>query len=50
MSSFKRDFSTDFHVEDPEFNERFEEVLDELVATCPIGRSNVGHGLRTRTS
>ncbi len=44
MASFKRDFSTDFHVEDPEFNERFEEVLDELVATCPIGRSNVGHG------
>jgi cytochrome P450 len=35
---------TDFHIEDPSLSERFEEVLDDLVARCPVARSNEGTG------
>ncbi len=41
---FTRDMFTDFDIEDPEFNERFYEVLDAMVAECPVARSNVGDG------
>ena len=39
-----RDWATDFDINAPEFSERFEEVLDELVEKCPVAHSPVGHG------
>ena len=39
-----RDYHGDFDHEDPEFNQRFDDVLDDLVARCPMSRSNKGHG------
>lgn len=39
-----RDYHRNFDHEDPEFNLRFDEVLDELVARCPMSRSDKGHG------
>ncbi|MGQ0624635.1 MAG: cytochrome P450 [Sporichthyaceae bacterium] len=39
-----RDFHKDFDFEDPEFNERFDEITDDLASTCPMSRSEVGHG------
>ncbi len=41
---FRRDIFSDFDIEDPEFNDRFYEVLDEFVDRCPVTRSNVGNG------
>jgi cytochrome P450 len=35
---------TDFDIEDLSLSERFEEVLDDLVARCPVARSTVGDG------
>ncbi|WP_067662273.1 cytochrome P450 [Nocardia miyunensis] len=43
---FKRDMFTDFDFEDPEFNERFDEVLDEMAAKCPVAHSRTGHGYK----
>jgi cytochrome P450 len=40
----ERDMHNDFHIEDPSLAERFEEVLDDLVARCPVARSNEGTG------
>lgn len=42
--TFARDFRKDFDFEDPEFNERFDEITDDLAGTCPMSRSDVGHG------
>lgn len=39
-----RDMHNDFHIEDPSLAERFEEVLDDLVANCPVAHSNEGTG------
>lgn len=41
---FQRDMFSDFDIEDPEFNDRFYDVLDEFVDKCPVTRSNVGEG------
>lgn len=41
---FRRDIYSDFDIEDPEFNDRFYDVLDEFVDKCPVTRSNVGEG------
>lgn len=41
-----RDLHTDFDIEDPSLAENFEEVLDDLVARCPVAHSNVGQGYR----
>lgn len=41
---FDRDMFSDFDIEDPEFNDRFYDVLDSFVAKCPVTRSNVGDG------
>jgi cytochrome P450 len=40
----RRDMHTDFDIEDLSLSERFEEVLDDLVARCPVARSTVGDG------
>lgn len=42
--SLVRDFGADFDHEDPEFNSRFDEVIDDLVERCPVSRSEKGHG------
>ncbi|HEX4108959.1 MAG TPA: cytochrome P450 [Solirubrobacteraceae bacterium] len=42
--STAQDFTTDFDFESPEFNERFDEVIDEFAEKCPMARSNAGHG------
>jgi cytochrome P450 len=41
---FGRDMFNDFDIDDPKFNEHFFDVLDEMVAKCPVVRSNVGDG------
>jgi cytochrome P450 len=41
---FSRDMFNDFDIEDPEFNEKFYDVLDEFVAKCPVAHSKVGEG------
>src|SRR5689334_595734 len=41
---FRRDWTKDFDFEDPEFNERFDDVIDSLASGCPMSRSEVGHG------
>ncbi|MFJ8812967.1 cytochrome P450 [Amycolatopsis thermoflava] len=42
--SFQRDMFNDFDIESPEFNERFDNVLNAMAAKCPMARSEVGHG------
>jgi cytochrome P450 len=37
---------TDFDFEDREFNERFDEVLNEMAAKCPVAHSLTGHGYK----
>lgn len=41
---FKRDMFNDFDIEDPEFNEKFYDVLDEFVGKCPVAHSQTGDG------
>lgn len=41
---FGRDMHGDFDIEDPEFNDRFYEVLDSFVEECPVAHSKVGNG------
>jgi cytochrome P450 len=41
---FGRDMFGDFDIDDPAFNEHFTDVLDAMVARCPVARSTVGDG------
>jgi cytochrome P450 len=41
---YGRDMFNDFDIDDPKFNEHFFDILDEMVAKCPVVRSNVGAG------
>ena len=41
---FNRDMFNDFDFEDPEFNERFYDVLDAFVGRCPVAHSTTGDG------
>lgn len=41
---FGRDIFNDFDLDAPTFNENFYEILDTMVAGCPVARSNVGTG------
>lgn len=43
---FKRDMFEDFDFNDPEFNERFDDVITEMATKCPVAHSNVGHGYK----
>ena len=38
MSSnrFARDFHEDFDMESPEFNARYEDVIEDLLESCPL--------------
>ncbi|KXF53443.1 hypothetical protein AXA44_08235 [Rhodococcus sp. SC4] len=42
MTSFKRDFHTDYDLNDPELNDRWDELVPELHNGCPVAHSNVG--------
>jgi cytochrome P450 len=46
---FGRDMFNDFDIDDPAFNENFFEILDEMVAKCPVVHSNVGNGYHMLT-
>ena len=41
---FGRDFHNNFDMLSPEFNTHYEDVLDDLIDTCPVARSEVGDG------
>lgn len=41
---FERDWHRDFDLNDATFGDDFEQVCDELVAQCPVARSDVGEG------
>jgi cytochrome P450 len=43
-SRYGRDMFNDFDIDDPKFNEHFFDILDDMVARCPVVRSNVGAG------
>ncbi|WP_245713662.1 cytochrome P450 [Nocardia vaccinii] len=43
---FERDMFNDFDFESPEFNERFDEVIDAFAESCPVAHSKVGHGYK----
>ncbi len=40
----RRDHFHDFDLDSPEFTEEYEQVLDDLVAKCPVAHSNVAGG------
>lgn len=44
VAKFGRDLVTDFDLDDPAFNENFDETLDYLVRKCPVVHSQVGRG------
>jgi cytochrome P450 len=44
VARYGRDMFNDFDIDDPKFNEHFFEILDDMVAHCPVVRSNVGEG------
>jgi cytochrome P450 len=44
VGRYGRDMFNDFDIDDPKFNEHFFEILDDMVAHCPVVRSNVGEG------
>ena len=44
MPPFKRDYRSDFDLTDPELSERWDEVVADLHARCPVARSEVGEG------
>lgn len=44
IARFGRDLVTDFDLDDPGFNDKFDETLDFLVRKCPVVHSQVGRG------
>ncbi len=44
MRPFQRDFVTDYDLNDPELNERWDELVPDLHAKCPVARSEIGEG------
>lgn len=44
IERFGRDIVRDFDLDDPRFNERFDETLDFMVRKCPVVHSRVGNG------
>ncbi len=44
MDPFRRDFGTDYDLGDPELNERWDDLVADLHARCPVARSEVGEG------
>lgn len=44
VERFGRDLINDFDLDDPNFNERFDETLNFMVRKCPVVHSKVGRG------
>lgn len=44
IAKYGRDIYNDFDIDDPVVNEKFHDILDDLVEKCPVARSNVGEG------
>ena len=44
IERFGRDLVNDFDLDDPKFNDNFDETLDYLVRKCPVIHSQVGRG------
>jgi cytochrome P450 len=44
IEKYGRDFFNDFDFDDPGFNEHVDEILDDLLAHCPVARSQKGSG------
>jgi len=44
IQRFGRDLINDFDLDDPNFNQNFDETLDFLVRKCPVVHSQVGRG------
>jgi cytochrome P450 len=42
--SSTRDHFTDFDMDSPEFNEQYDQVLDDMLERCPVAHSTVGRG------
>jgi cytochrome P450 len=43
-TSFSRDYHADYHLGDPELSARWDEVIPDLHAHCPVARSEQGEG------
>lgn len=41
-NTFKRDFHNDYDLNDPELNERWDELIPHMHSGCPVARSEVG--------
>jgi cytochrome P450 len=44
VAKFGRDLVNDFDLDDPAFNDNFDETLDYIVRKCPVVHSQVGRG------
>ena len=44
IAKYGRDIFNDFDFDDPVFNERVYDILDDMLAHCPVARSNTGTG------
>ncbi|MSR15869.1 MAG: cytochrome P450 [Gammaproteobacteria bacterium] len=44
MTSFKRDYRTDYDLTDPELSARWDEITADLHQGCPVARSETGEG------
>ena len=44
IRKYGRDIYNDFDLDDPVFNQKHFEILDDLVAKCPVAHSKVGNG------
>jgi cytochrome P450 len=44
MEKYGRDIYNDFDLDDPVFSDKHFEILDDLVAKCPVAHSKVGNG------
>ncbi|MGQ0631220.1 MAG: cytochrome P450 [Sporichthyaceae bacterium] len=44
MTDFARDYASDFALADPELSARWDEIIPDLHARCPVARSEEGEG------
>jgi cytochrome P450 len=44
IRKYGRDIYNDFDLDDPAFNDQHVEIIDDLVAKCPVAHSKVGQG------
>src|SRR4051794_23133935 len=44
MTDFSRDYATDFALVNQELSDRWDEIIPEMHARCPVARSEEGEG------